>query len=372
MHFHRIVVGVDFTEASLAAVHWVATHFAPDAEIVLAHVIAEPRVPSFLRSHLPPAREVTEAVAPALFGGLRGLSEMIGKDRARVEVVSGNAAEGLAQVADRVGADLVCVGRGRRRRGSARFGATTAQRLLSRTRIPTLVVPAVRLKSPERIVVAIDERPGDRHVLEVASGLAAALEARVDALHVVEPEVLTFLSASVPADAWADRPRRSGGARPTEAASPSFTNDGVQPRWVHDRARQWIDGMLDALRSRASRMDPAVASGDAGQEIIRHVRQHESDLVVVGRGGDASLATTPLGALPLGSTARLVLWVAPCPVLVVPLDASRRVQPPPSDWERRRRLGVEPIPLRAVRAERSEPLPPAAHRRSGMAEDGAA
>jgi hypothetical protein len=39
LELRKIVVGVDFTDASLAAARWAAAHFAPDAEIVLVHMV---------------------------------------------------------------------------------------------------------------------------------------------------------------------------------------------------------------------------------------------------------------------------------------------------------------------------------------------
>jgi hypothetical protein len=64
--------------------------------------------------------------------------------------------------------------------------------------------------------------------------------------------------------------------------------------------------------------------GDAGQEIVATARRSGADVIVVGRGGDRSHAEVPAGALCVGSAARLVLWAAPCPVLVLPLDRAAR------------------------------------------------
>lgn len=47
MKIRRIVVGVDFREPSVAAARWTARELAPDAEIVLLHVVDVPRPPAF-------------------------------------------------------------------------------------------------------------------------------------------------------------------------------------------------------------------------------------------------------------------------------------------------------------------------------------
>jgi len=69
--FRRVVIGVDFSDASLAAARWAAMHLAPDAEVVLAHVLPEPVAPPYLQPHLPPAEEFSAALAPVYYGGLR-------------------------------------------------------------------------------------------------------------------------------------------------------------------------------------------------------------------------------------------------------------------------------------------------------------
>jgi nucleotide-binding universal stress UspA family protein len=328
LQLRRIVVGVDFTDTSLAAARWAAAHFAPDAEIVLVHVMPSVRVPSFVRAHLPPPAEVAATTARSLYRGLSGLADLVAGRRARAHVLLGEPAEALAFVAEEVGADVVCVGRGRHRRGSARFGATTPQRMLARTRVPTLVVPAGRVETPDRVIVAVDERPGGKYLFAVACGLAAAFEAGVDALHVIEPELQHFVSAVTEV-------RDSGaGVRVYEAPETrDDAGDHVHDSWLQARARAWVDAMLDEAGPDGAWTAPAIRSGDAGQEIIRHAREQRADLIVLGRGGDACDAPAQGRRLPLGSTARLVLWAAPCPVLVLPLDAS---PPPPSAPDRER------------------------------------
>ena len=57
MTYRRIVIGVDFSTASLNAVRWVAAAFAPRATLYLTHVVTRPRVPSFLRALMPDAQD---------------------------------------------------------------------------------------------------------------------------------------------------------------------------------------------------------------------------------------------------------------------------------------------------------------------------
>src|ERR1041384_6517530 len=139
MSFRRIVVGVDFATASLAAVRWVSSAFGHRARILLVHVAHEPRPPAFLTERVPPMADTVNTVA-ALYHGLRGLADLAASDRTEVDVLTGVPADGLAVAAEEFGADLICLGKSGRRRGSGRFGATTPQRVLARTHLPVLVL----------------------------------------------------------------------------------------------------------------------------------------------------------------------------------------------------------------------------------------
>jgi nucleotide-binding universal stress UspA family protein len=332
MQFRRVVIGVDFTDASLAAVRWAALHFAPEAEVVLVHALPESEAPSYLRPFLPSPVELSASLAPVFHGALRGLAEIIGAERTRVYVTTGSPAVALATAADQLGADLLCVGRGTRRRGAARFGATTAVRLLSRTRVPALIVPVGRHEAPARVVAAVDDRPGGEHVAEVACGLAAAFEARVEALHALDGDLqdLARVAGMIEPtalgthhDAGVDEP----GDDEHDERHPVWheeSEDGdaadVDARWLRRLARRWLGTLLERAGAPARRWAPVVRFGEAGHEIVAHASERDADLVVIGRGGDRTDADPTPGVLHVGSTTRLVTWAAPCPVLVLPLD----------------------------------------------------
>jgi nucleotide-binding universal stress UspA family protein len=330
MEFRRVVVGVDFSAASLAAARWVATQLAPQAEIVLVHVLPEPEAPPPVRPYLPPMLEVVAELAPSLYGGLRGVAELIDAGRTRIDMRAGVPADGLAAAAADVGADLVCLGRTHSRRGSARFGATTAQRVLARSPLPLLVVPAATATSsartglPARILAAVDAHEArGRHVVHAAWRLALSCEARVDALHVLGPEVRALVRA-----------HRRPGSRPVQPPRALARSRGEPSRRVRDDGdllrvtREWIGRRLDEVGVPTSRATAHVRVGDPGQEIVGFAHAANVDLITIGRGGDHAVESTataerapasrPSAALPLGSTTRLVTWAAPCAVLVVP------------------------------------------------------
>jgi nucleotide-binding universal stress UspA family protein len=308
MQFNRVIVAVDFSAASLAAARWVAMQLAPRAEVVLAHVVGEPSAPPFLRPHLAPLTASVAELSPALNGALRGLAGVVGGARTSVKLLTGTPADALAAFAREIGADLICLGRRRRRRGGARFGHTTAQRLLEQTGTPVLVVPAARPMLPARILAPIDDHPGSSTDLRGALELADTYEAAVEVLHVLAPELCL-----------------NGKAR-----LESLTHE-----WLASQVQQVDDG--------ARRVTSHVRVGDPGEQIVKFVRAAAVDLVTIGRGREEAIADVMASgthAFPLGSTSRLVLWASPCPVLVQPPAAQpaepEAPSPPPLTLSRQR------------------------------------
>ncbi len=329
MAFRTVVIGIDFSDASLHAARWVASHLASDAKLVLVHVVPAPPLPSYVQSRIPAAGHIAVDDATALTSRLRAAADLLDSSRTCVELLTGMPAEGLALIADAVRADLVCVGRAPRGRGSARFGAMMPLRLLTWTRVPTLVVPIGASEPPSRIIVGVDDRPGGSVVFDAARELATRFGASVDAIHIIEPELETLVPDST---------------------------------WLHARAHEWVNAGMRAptVTGEVTSVDQ---TGDPGPDIIRHSRLRRGDLIVVGRGGDASHAGVPVGSLRVGSTARLVLWAATCPVLVLPLDTAQLpVQPAPRTTRDRTRT-LEFHPAHSARESRSTPPFPAARSR---------
>ena len=284
MSYRRIVVGVDFSTASLNAVRWVGTRFAPRAQLFLAHVVARPRVPSFISSRVN-AFDGLDPEEPTLYPGLTGFAAFAGAHRARVIVRRGQPADELAALAREVDADLICVGRSEKRRGTGRFGATTPQRLLARTRSSVLLVPSAPQLQPTRVLAAVSDGTEAEGVLHAAAALAEGWEARVDVLHAVDAETRAL--------------------HPSRADAPSLRQ--LTEEWLMRRAHQ-----IPRLKSRAMAIG---ATGDAAEAILTHAARAHSDLIVMGRKTFVTPSENSEGCV--GSTTRLITWTTPCPVLVV-------------------------------------------------------
>ena len=66
MKFERVVIGIDFSERSIAAAQWVARSFVPKAELMLVHVLECPPPPHFLRRRSPSRARGTTSAPSAL------------------------------------------------------------------------------------------------------------------------------------------------------------------------------------------------------------------------------------------------------------------------------------------------------------------
>jgi nucleotide-binding universal stress UspA family protein len=316
MQFKKIIFGIDFSDASLAGARWVADHLAPGADLFLVHVVSVPRPPIYLDEHIAPTIDQRSNLVPRLYTALRGFADLLGYDRVRVGIRTGVPWSVIARVADEVKADLICVGRGNKRQGSSRFGATTPQRLLGVARVPVLVIPQGVQTKPRRVVAALSGRPGGERVMPVAKSLAATWDSRLEAIHVVEADVRQDSRVSI-------GPSRSGliGTQSADYRR-SIGIDALDEVALRTLANQWITSAISESGTMASDQ-PSIRIGDAGQELVASARNEPGpSVVVMGRVGE-TLPIPPLRAqYRCGSTTRMVLWAAPGPILVLPLESS--------------------------------------------------
>jgi hypothetical protein len=145
----RVVVGVDFSVASLAAARWAGRVYGPGVELVLVHALPILTGKSLAGNDAARSRE------RAMTGALRGLAGLLGAGPIRTVVRRGSVADVLAAAASLTRARLVCIGRDeldtlRTRR--------IVERLLDRSAVGIAVVPreAREDATDSRIVVTVD------------------------------------------------------------------------------------------------------------------------------------------------------------------------------------------------------------------------
>jgi nucleotide-binding universal stress UspA family protein len=316
MQLRKIVIGIDFSDASLAGARWVADHLGAKAELLLVHVVPLPRPPIYLHEHIASTIDQRSTLVPRLYTALRGFADLLGHDRVRVGIRTGVPWSAIARVADEVKADLICVGRGNKRQGSSRFGATTPQRLLGVSRVPVLVIPQGVVAKPSRVLAALSGRPGGEGVMPVAKSLASAWRSRLEAIHVVEADVRQDSRISIDAS----RTHLIGTRSADDGRSIGI--DALDESALRTLAGKWVASTISGAGAMAGD-EPSIRIGDAGQELITTARDGEGlSVIVMGRVGE-SVAVPPLRAqYRCGSTTRMVLWAAPGPVLVLPLEWS--------------------------------------------------
>jgi nucleotide-binding universal stress UspA family protein len=312
--FRKIVVGVDFSDASLAAARWVATHLATQADLFIVHVVAVPNAPTYLREYIGSTINQRARSAHALYTALRGFAGLLGCDRVRIGIRTGVPWVEIARVADEVKADLICVGRGQTRHGSSRFGATTPHRLLAISKVPVLAIPQGVAK-PARVLAAVSAHTGEERVISVAKALAEAWASPLEAVHVVETDVHQIPRTSAP-EGPVERIRAN-----TTAGGRATGIDSLDEGALRALASEWLSSAILPSSAEGS-TGRVVRLGDAGQELIASARDEEgSSVIVMGRARAADEYTDLTAAYRCGSTTRMVLWSAPGPVLVLPLEA---------------------------------------------------
>jgi len=296
--FPRVLLGVDFSSASLAAARWATAHVAPRANALLAHVLPLPEHSS--EDDNGDRVESLRQMKPALVGGLGGFAATLDVASARSILRIGRPSRWLSIIANDEHVPLLALGR-RADANRVRVGEPNViERASRRTSASVLVVPEGTVQPPAHIVAAIDESRFSPRVLRVAHHLARLHEVSMTVLHVLSPAVGAY-----------ERVIRSarqllGGNRQLQSADRSSAPNALplrMPRWLVELAQS--HGVFGRDRTELRMGDPA-------REITGVAGAGAATLVIVGmRGADEA----PLGSL--GSVARDLLARAPFPVLAV-------------------------------------------------------
>jgi nucleotide-binding universal stress UspA family protein len=296
MQLNRVLVGIDFSAPSLAAARWAAECFAPRAELVLIHVIPEPRTPPYLarlRPGTPPDLAAAER-SSALLGGLMALATSIGGARATADLRTGEPAEQLSRAAKELGANVIVTGRAGQRAasGAGRQLGTTADRLVRGASVPVLVTARNPEEAPRNVFAAIVDGEISESVLAWGVDLARKLDARLTTLHVVDR------GDHVVAAQGGEEERRD-----------VLTHEHA----MRNAADAWLRARLREAGYNPSLADIAIAVGDPRHELLAAAGCLDAGLIVIGRqGADGSERTG------IGSLTRAALRPSSRPVLVIP------------------------------------------------------
>ncbi len=294
MRVQRVVVGVDFSEPSVAAVRWTARELAGDAELVLVHAVDVPDPPSFLRGRFPPRETLAGTAHQGADRKLRELSTSLGVQRIWLEVRDGRADEVIGAVAAEYRADLVVTGAHGERGGVLKQLGSTAERVVRGAPAPVLLAREPLPAKPATVLVAMDEDGLTAALQQWTTFLAARFDAAVTGFHVVSETVLGRLVSLA--------------AIVSGTPEPEIPSLGLG---ALEDANVWMSELvthgLDRTRTRGE-----VAYGDPAHEIVAAAERLSAQLIVLGRHRAGGLRRTLLG-----SVADRVLRAAPCSVLVV-------------------------------------------------------
>ncbi|MCB0996600.1 MAG: universal stress protein [Acidimicrobiales bacterium] len=288
---HRPVVGVDGSPPSDAALRWTVRHLASGGSVHLVHG-TEGYVDSVRELLGFDPHDVAERIAAAhLDTWTRGL----GRTEHSAEAVAATPADAILDAADRLDADAVVVGVHSHRRWAPHHVGSIAAKLLHRSSVPVVVVPAPEGDTDsgadvagEVVVVGVDGADGSEGPL--AWGVAAA---RAEGLPLRVVWVL-------------DRHR--------DAAAVLYS--GFDPTTVRDEMAVTLHELVERVGVEGVDVEEVVPVGYPEDELLELAA--DASLLVVGR--------RPIGAVGeylTGSTSRWCVARAGCPVAVVPTAARR-------------------------------------------------
>ncbi len=292
----RVMLATDFSEASENALDHAATiAVRHHAELHIVHVqeLYSEQFASDDEARLELVayeRAIERLTQARLAAQTPGAGEGIPIVRHHVRSV--NAAEGLLEQVQTLGADLLVVGTHARKSIARAFLGSVATEVVRAARIPVLVVGPGRghkVKDVDyrTLVCPTDLSPASAHALAVAARLAVSA-GQVYALHITRD--------------WDHPAAYLFGADSLHAAFPD----------IESRARAKVDEQVAAAPTCAAPITAVVTEGKPAKKIVEYARAHAADLLVMGASNSSTL-----DLLLLGSVTNKVLRTAPCPVLVV-------------------------------------------------------
>jgi len=288
MLLQKVLIGVDFSEPSCAAVRWTASYFAPEAELMLVHSIEVPAELGFFGKSLPPRDELVAKAREHAERRLTELRDGLPADRVRTETRVGQPSEQIAAAADEFGADLAVVGEHGHHRGVLGGLGSTAEHLLHRSTVPVLIARGLPERAPRAILVAVDDSDLTPNLLEWARLLSQQFEAQVVGVHVLSHVLYAHV----------------------RLVSSRTKAESVKEKAVKE-ARKWLEALLESSGFATGSVSVDVPYGHPSHEILGAAQRHGADLIVLGSRGEG-----PIGLTLIGSVARSVVKAGCCPVLV--------------------------------------------------------
>jgi nucleotide-binding universal stress UspA family protein len=287
---HRILLGVDGSEHSLAAAQLLAS--LPCAHNCLVRTVGV-LLPRQAHNHayLENALQEVEGILAAQ--GLQVHSDLL----------TGNAAEQLVAYADDWQPDLMLLGaKGLRSTLGILLGGV-AQQVVEYARWPVLVVRAP-FTGVQRVLLISDGSAAAEQAVAFTTRFELPAGADIRLAHVLPPMPTPEL---IP-QAWALDLQSGGGL----ASGELMASLERQAELEEEEGQQILDGTTRTLQAAGLQPTQVLLRGDAASEILEYARAQQIDLIIAGSRGLGQVR----GWL-LGSVSRKLLHYARCSVLVV-------------------------------------------------------
>lgn len=281
----RLLVATAGDAESRGALRFAASlceRFPSSAVLALGVALPFPHnVPAMLSLRQPTTID-EESRAELLDMVRRALADIPGADGWEKMAITGTPPEGINQIAERWGANLLILGLGHHNRFDRIFGSETAIAVMRHALIPVVAVPATSRGLPERALVAMDFT--DASV--AAAHLAAQLVPQHGALYVAH--VCAF------------------------AGAPAEPGDLIDLYRAGARAK--LDEVVAKIRRQADcAIESVMLEGEPADAILALAERERCSLIALG-GHEHGLVDRIL----LGSIRTKVLRGATCSVLIVP------------------------------------------------------
>ena len=216
-----------------------------------------------------------------------------GIPKVRLEVTTGKSAAEILRVSREKGCDLIVMSSHGLTGFRKLFFGSTTDRVLRETTVPVLVTPGTdpgpdKLEDVPRLVprvlVPVDLTAATPHQLEIARGLAEAIQVPIMLLHVVEP------------------------VRTLSAAQPRLSKVDAERRY---RAERELENIVQDMPPRI-KPEALVAYGGPAEEIAKVATDRDAGIIIMG------LHSSPVLGPRMGSVTYRVLCVAHRLVLAIP------------------------------------------------------
>ncbi|MBZ5596292.1 MAG: universal stress protein [Acidobacteriia bacterium] len=285
----KILVPVDFSERSVAAVHYarnLACHF--HAELILVHGL--PPIPYAMGGFEFGGVVMTDAFAERLPEARKELDEFLANELAGMKVtrivLEGDPAQMIVEHAHGAGVDLIVIpthGYGPFRRFL--LGSVTAK-VLHDADCPVLTGvhleegPILKTTAPRKILCAVDLGPQSEKVVRWADQMAQEFQGELVVVHAM-------------------------------SLGETHSEEMFDPEWrvaLEERIREKLDDVLAGAHTKATIV---TESGNPAEVVNCAAQRFQSDLAVIGRSEAAGMFGR------LRTNAYSIIRQSPCPVVSV-------------------------------------------------------